>query len=90
MRPTALGRAVRQPAPLPPLPPVERTRFDYSDLEAAMTYVDQVLRETRRSLRPLLPPAPATTGAQASETLVLGDHSKSAADTGERQEPAQG
>ena len=36
--------------PLPALTPIERKRFDYSDLEAAMTYVDQVLRETRRSL----------------------------------------
>jgi len=77
------------PAPPPPLTPVERKQFDYSDLEAALTHVDQVLRETRRSLRALLPPAPATTGGQAGETLVPADRSKLIAD-GERREPAQG
>jgi hypothetical protein len=38
------------PAPLPPLTRIERQRFDYSELEAAMAYADQVTRETRRAL----------------------------------------
>jgi hypothetical protein len=37
-------------APLPPLTPIERTRFDHSELEAVMAYVDQVTRQTRRTL----------------------------------------
>lgn len=38
------------PPPLPPLMPVERRQLDYSELEAAMTFADQVTRQTRRSL----------------------------------------
>ncbi len=35
---------------LPPLARTERPRFDYSELEAAMAYAEQVTRETRRAL----------------------------------------
>jgi hypothetical protein len=33
---------------------MERKRFDYSELEAAMAYAEQVTRETRRALDRLL------------------------------------
>ena len=36
--------------PLPPLSPIERRAFDYSELERCMAHLDQVLRQTRRSL----------------------------------------
>jgi hypothetical protein len=40
------------PAPLPPLTPIERKRFDYSELEGAMAYADQVTRQVgTRSMR---------------------------------------
>jgi hypothetical protein len=40
------------PAPsLPPLTPIERRRFDYSDLEHWMAHLDQTIRQTRRGLR---------------------------------------
>lgn len=42
------------PAPLPPLTPVERKQFDYSDLETAMAHADQVTRQTRRALDALI------------------------------------
>ena len=74
------------PAPQPPLTPVERKRFDFSDLEAAMTYVDQVLRDTRRSL---LGAAPPPTGGPISEKLVP-DHLNSAVDAVGRRDAAQG
>ena len=38
------------PLPLPPLTPIERRSFDYSDLEHCMAQLDLVLRQTRRSL----------------------------------------
>jgi hypothetical protein len=41
---------IDQPPPLLPLTPLERARFDYKDLEAALTGTDQVLRQTRRRL----------------------------------------
>lgn len=37
-------------APLPPLTPVERRAFDYSDLAMAMAYTNQVICQTRRAL----------------------------------------
>jgi hypothetical protein len=41
-------------APLPPLTRIDRQRFDYSEIEAAMAYADQVTRETRRALDALV------------------------------------
>lgn len=38
------------PSALPPLTRLERRVFDYSELEVAMTHLDQVLRQARRSL----------------------------------------
>ncbi len=47
--PTAL------PAPaLPPLARIERQRFDYGELEAAIAHADQVTRQTRRALDALV------------------------------------
>jgi hypothetical protein len=50
------------PPPLPPLTPVERRRFDYSDLEHWMAHLDQTIRQTRRGLRtwaiPVVEPEP--------------------------------
>jgi hypothetical protein len=42
------------PLPLPPLTRIERQRFDYSELEMAMAYADQVTREARHALDRLL------------------------------------
>ncbi len=57
--------AIDEPAlpltPLPPLTPIERRRFDYSDLEHWMAHLDQTIRQTRRGLSspviPVLEPA---------------------------------
>jgi hypothetical protein len=53
-RPPLLVEEPELPAqPLPPLAPFERHAFDCSDLEAVVSHVDQVLRQTRRSLNAL-------------------------------------
>jgi hypothetical protein len=41
-------------APLPPLTRIERQRFDYGELEAAIAHAEQVTRESRRALDRLL------------------------------------
>ena len=50
-------------APLPagPLGPVERRAFDYSELEAAMAFADQTLRQVRHNLDVLLTAEAAAT-----------------------------
>jgi hypothetical protein len=48
--------------PLPPLTPIERHVFDYSDLQLGMAHLDRVIRRTRRSLDALGRGAPATPG----------------------------
>jgi len=45
--------------PLPPLAPIERRSFDYSDLAHCMAQLDQVLRQRRRSLDALACRAPS-------------------------------
>jgi len=47
------------PPPLPPLTPIERRTFDYSDLDHWMAHLDQTVRQTRRTLQTLTSPAPA-------------------------------
>ena len=47
------------PPPLPPLTPIERRAFDYSDLEHWMAHLDQTVRQARRTLQTLATPAPA-------------------------------
>ncbi len=49
--------------PLPPLSPIERQDFDYGPLEEAMAHLDQVLRQTRRSLDTPTRSAPAGAGS---------------------------
>ncbi len=44
------NEAVAPPPPLPPLAPLERRVFDYSNLEEGLAQLDQRLRQTRRSL----------------------------------------
>jgi len=44
------------PAPLPPLTPVERRAFDYSDVEHDMAQLDRVVRQTKRALDTLVRP----------------------------------
>ena len=44
------------PLPLPPLAPVERRAFDYSDLEHWMAHLDQTIRQTRRVLQTVASP----------------------------------
>jgi len=41
------------PAPpiIPPVTPIERRAVDYSDLEQAMTVMDEAIRRTRQGLR---------------------------------------
>ncbi len=40
----------RPPAPLPPLTPIARQQFDYSDIEVAMALADEAIRKARRAL----------------------------------------
>jgi hypothetical protein len=44
------------PPPLPPLTPVERRGFDYSDLDHWMAQMDQAIRHARRTLSALAQP----------------------------------
>jgi len=66
------------PPALAPLTPVERRAFDYSDLEAAMTHLDQVLRQTQRSLTAMAGRGrqpgvvPAGGGSRGPETAAEG------------------
>ena len=50
---------IAEPLPLPPLTPLERGEFDYSDLNHWMVQMDQAIRRTRRVLgdmaRPMMP-----------------------------------
>lgn len=46
------------PSPLPPLTPIQRRAFDYSDLEHWMAHLDQTVRQARRTLQTLTRPAP--------------------------------
>ncbi len=41
------------PPPLPPLTPIERRAFDYSELEYCMAHMDQAIRRTRLALQNL-------------------------------------
>jgi hypothetical protein len=45
-------------ASLPPLTRIERRRFDYSELEAAIAHAQQVTRQTRRAVDGLIRAAP--------------------------------
>jgi len=62
------------PAPLPPLSPIERKRFDYSELEAAMAYAEQVMHETGRALTLLVrgDRMTATSSANAGDGEMTG------------------
>ena len=44
------------PPPLPPLTPVERRAFDYSELEHCMVQLDQAVRHTKHALNALVEP----------------------------------
>ena len=60
--PLAAEEAITVPA-LPPVPPLDRQPFDYSDLAHGMTQMDQTIRQARRTLGALtspgsLPPEP--------------------------------
>ena len=57
------------PLPLPPLAPVERRGFDYSDLDQCMAQMDQAIRQARRSLDALA--RGTRTGAES--VLTVGD-----------------
>ena len=53
--PLAAEVAITVP-PLPPVPPLDRQPFDYSDLAHWMTQMDQTIRQTRRALSAVAPP----------------------------------
>ena len=53
--PLAAEAAITVPA-LPPVPPLDRQPFDYSDLAHWMTQMDQTIRQTRRALSAVAPP----------------------------------
>ena len=63
------------PAPLPPLTPVERRAFDYTDVEHDMAQLDRVVRQTKRALdtlvRPTIEyPVPTRQSADASPPVA--------------------
>jgi hypothetical protein len=62
---------VGPPLPPPPLTPVERRAFDYSDLDHCMAHLDQTIRQTRRALQTLASLAiePAPTDPQNGEAI---------------------
>ena len=66
---------VGPPLPLPPLTPVERRAFDYSDLEHWMAHLDQTIRQTRRALQTLASPVigPAPTDLQNGMAMPAAD-----------------
>jgi len=47
------------PPSLPPLTPIERRAFDYSDLDHWLAHLDHTVRQTRRTLQALTSPMPA-------------------------------
>ena len=53
--PFVAEEAITVPA-LPPVPPLDRQPFDYSDLAHWMTQMDQTIRQTRRALSAVAPP----------------------------------
>ena len=61
------------PAPLPPLTPVERRAFDYTDVEHDMAQLDRVVRQTKRALDTLVRPTieSAVPTRQSNETLPM-------------------
>lgn len=77
---------------MPPLTPVERRSFDYSDLEHCMAQLDLILRQTRRSLDALTRGPPAAAGSiPAHEDGGASDASPVLAiNTGEIESPRMG
>ena len=67
--------AAGPPPKLPPLTPVERRGFDYSDLEDCMAYLDHTIRQTRQVLRVLTGPTmdPARPDEQRATTPSAAD-----------------
>jgi hypothetical protein len=59
------------PSP-PPLTPIERRAFDYSDLEHWMAHLDQTIPQTRRALQTLASPViePAPTDLQSGLAIL--------------------
>ena len=62
-RPPLVAEAAITVPALPPVPPLDRQPFDYSDLAHWMTQMDQTIRQARRTLDRLRP-APACRPAQ--------------------------
>jgi hypothetical protein len=54
---------VAPPPPFAPLSPIERRRFDYSGLDAAMAFADNAMRNARRLFDSHAHGVPAATGA---------------------------
>ena len=49
-RPPLMAEDAIDPPALPPVPPLDRRPFDYSDLAHWMTQMDQTIRQARRAL----------------------------------------
>jgi hypothetical protein len=66
------------PAPLPPISPIERRRFDYSGLDAAMALADEAMGNARRLFaahadRGRMPPVTVPVDANSADLPPSGD-----------------
>jgi hypothetical protein len=66
------------PAPLPPISSIERRRFDYSGLDAAMALADEAMGNARRLFaahadRGRMPPVTVPVGANSADLTPSGD-----------------
>jgi hypothetical protein len=68
---TVEEEVVGPPPPLPPLTPIERRAFDCSELEAAMAFADEAVRNARRNLGALATrPSPSISDSCPGETVL--------------------
>jgi len=66
------------PPSLPPLTPIERRAFDYSNLEHWMAHLDQTVRQARHTLQTLVSPtqAPGAPGQDSEPGMAVADASE--------------
>jgi hypothetical protein len=69
-----IDEPVPPPLPEPPLTAIERREFDYSQLDTAIAFADQTIRNVRRNLDAILATAPSTPPrASSKQTTADGD-----------------